>query len=179
MDDDRSGTLDAQEFAKALSSYRISTDPREHEAIFNMFDPDRNGLINYNEFLRGMMGEMNERRTALVMRAFAIIDRDGSGTLDKSDIKGSYNASKHPDVLARKRTEDDVLSEFLDTFEAQFAIRNQGQTRDGRVSQDEWLEYYQGISASIDNDDYFEVMMTNAWNLDGKKPVQKGWAGQN
>lgn len=82
MDDDQSGSLDGQEFAKALSSYRISTDPREHEAIFNMFDPDQNGLIDYNEFLRGMMGEMNSRRTELVQKAFKAIDKDGSGVLD-------------------------------------------------------------------------------------------------
>lgn len=70
------------------------------------------------------MGEMNDRRKALVSRAFKAIDRDGSGTLDQSDIKQSYNAKKHPDVLARKRTEDEILSEFLDTFEASFAVKN-------------------------------------------------------
>lgn len=30
MDDDGSGALDNNEFAKALSSYRISNDPKEH-----------------------------------------------------------------------------------------------------------------------------------------------------
>lgn len=43
MDDDRSGFLDNAEFAKALKSYRISSDPLEIEAIFNTFDPDHNG----------------------------------------------------------------------------------------------------------------------------------------
>lgn len=57
-------------------------------------------------------------------------------------------------------------------------MKNQGKTRDGKVSNEEWMEYYQNISASIDNDDYFEVMITNAWNLDNRKPVQKGWAGE-
>jgi hypothetical protein len=30
MDDDKSGVLDIKELAKALSSYRVSTDPKEH-----------------------------------------------------------------------------------------------------------------------------------------------------
>lgn len=37
--------------------------------------------------------------------------------------------------------------------------------RDKKVTWDEFLEYYNNISSSIDNDTYFELMMTNAWNL--------------
>jgi len=102
MDDDGSGALNIIEFAKALSSYRISTDQKEHEAIFKMFDPNGDGEIDYNEFLRGMMGEMNSRRRALVQKAFQVIDKDGSGILEISDIKQRYNAKKHPDVLSGK-----------------------------------------------------------------------------
>lgn len=178
MDDDNSGALDSQEFAKALSSYRISTDPAEHEAIFNVFDPDQNGEINYDEFLRSLMGEMNDKRKALVMKAFKIIDKDGSGLLEINDIKTVYNAKKHPDVLSGKQTEEDILLEFLDTFEAAFATKTGGKTRDGKVTKEEFTEYYSNISASIDLDDYFEVMMNNTWNLDGKKPVKKAWAGE-
>ena len=90
-----------------------------------------------------------------MQQAFNAIDKDRSGVLDIKDIKQSYNAKKHPDVLANKRTEEDVLIEFLDTFEAAFAHKNQGKTSDGRVSLVEFFEYYQSISASIDNDDYF------------------------
>jgi len=51
------------------------------------------------------------------MKAFKKIDRDNSGVLDIRDIKGTYNAKMHPDVKAGKKTEDEVLMEFLDTFE--------------------------------------------------------------
>lgn len=70
IDDDRSGTLDADEFAKALRTYRITSDPLEIKTIFETFDPDHNGTIDYEEFLRGIVGEMNQRRVALVRRAF-------------------------------------------------------------------------------------------------------------
>jgi len=46
------------------------------------------------------------------------------------------------------------------------------------VTKDEWIEYYNNVSASIDNDDYFDLMMNNAWNLDGKRVTKKGWGGQ-
>lgn len=38
------------------------------------------------------------------------------------------------------------------------------------------MEYYNNVSASIDDDKYFELMMNNAWNLDNKASVKKAWA---
>jgi len=52
------------------------------------------------------------------MKAFSIMDIDKSGILDINDIRQKYNAKMHPDVIAKKRTEDEILYDFLDTFEA-------------------------------------------------------------
>lgn len=52
------------------------------------------------------------------------MDKNGNGMLEISDIKGTYNAKKHPDVMMGKKTEDEVLYEFLDTFEAAYHIRH-------------------------------------------------------
>jgi Ca2+-binding EF-hand superfamily protein len=111
-----------------------------------------------------------------VIKAFKKIDKDGSGILDMSDIKGVYNAKMHPDVKAGKKTEDEIMLEFLDTFEVHHGLKNP-EDRDGRVSQQEFIEYYENISASIDNDEYFKLMITNAWNLDNKS-YAKGWGGE-
>jgi hypothetical protein len=43
---------------------------------------------------------------------------------------------------------------------------------------DEWIEYYNNVSMSIDDDKYFELMMNSAWNLDGSRVTKKGWAGE-
>ena len=58
-------------------------------------------------------------------------------------------------------------------------MRN-SQTPDHVVSKDEWVEYYNNVSASIDNDEYFNLMINNAWNLDGSMDVnkKKGWKGE-
>jgi calcyphosin len=82
-------------------------------------------------------------------------------------------------VKAGKKTEDEVLGEFLDTFEDHFCdMKGHEDSRDGVISMDEWLEYYNNVSMSIDDDEYFALMMNNAWNLDGKKVTKKGWAGE-
>lgn len=85
------------------------------------------------------------------MSAFKKIDKDGSGVLDLNDIKGVYNASLHPDVKSGKKSEDEILGEFLETFEMHHALNGAG-TRDRSVTPEEFIEYYNNVSASIDND---------------------------
>jgi hypothetical protein len=58
-----------------------------------------------------------------------------------------------------------------------------GQQRDRKLTPEEFVEYYNNVSSSIgenyaDNDQYFELMLKNAWNLEGKT-YQKGWAAEN
>merc|ERR1712216_1083636 len=38
---------------------------------------------------------------------------------------------------------------------------------DGVVTMAEFVEYYRDISAEIDDDEYFELMMRNAWHISG------------
>jgi len=122
---------------------------------------------------------MNSQRAAVAKKAFAIMDKDKSGKIDINDIRQSYNAKQHPDVKAGKKTEDEILTEFLDTFEDHFCdVKGQEDSRDGIINMNEWLEYYNNVSMSIDNDEYFALMMNNTWNLDGKRVTKKGWGGE-
>lgn len=47
---------------------------------------------------------------------------------------------------------------------------------------EEFIEYYANISASIDGDEYFALMMNNSWNLKGDAQTyakyDKGWANE-
>ena len=65
---------------------------------------------------------MNDRRQNLVYHAFQRFDRDGNGNVNIEDLKGTYNASMHPDVRSGKKSEEDVLYEFLDTFEQHYSL---------------------------------------------------------
>ena len=145
--------------------------------LFKCFDYDGNGEIDFNEFIRVIVGPLNKFRTQIVIKAFKLIDINEDGTLDINDIKGTYNAKMHPEVKSGKRSEDEVLKEFLETFE-QHHNTIHGTKADGKITPDEFLEYYAHVSANIDSDAYFELMMSNAWGLaSSSNPAQMAYAG--
>jgi Ca2+-binding EF-hand superfamily protein len=175
IDDNNSKSLDLSEFNKCCKDFRLEFPESDVKKLFKVFDRNNDGDIDYDEFLRAIRGPMVPNRVKLVKQAFNKIDKDGSGVLDMDDIRGVYNAKNHPDVKAGKKTEDEILGEFLDTFEQHHAISTGDfKMRDGRVSLEEFLEYYNNISMSIDDDKYFELMIKNAWNLDNNT-YKKGW----
>ena len=178
-DDNNSKSLDKEEFKKAMHDFRIGLNPQQVAQAFDIFDRDGSGEISYDEFLRSIRGQMNSARVAIAKKAYKIMDKDGSGQLDLNDIRGTYNAKQHPDVKSGKKTEDEILGEFLDTFEDHFCdMKGNADSRDGIITMPEWIEYYNNVSMSIDRDDYFTLMMTNAWKLDGKTETKKGWGGE-
>lgn len=126
--------------------------------------------------MRSVVGEMNPFRKQLVRKAFEKLDKNSNGLIELDDIKGVYNAKFHPEVKAGKKTEDEVLYEFLDTFELHHSIKNP-KDKDRQINMKEFVEYYNNVSASIDNDQYFELMMTNAWNLNNVS-YKKGWGAE-
>lgn len=178
-DDDNSKSLDLDEFGKAMHDFRIGLSAKQIIAAFGIFDRDGNGSITFDEFLRAIRGEMNDMRKALCKKAYTIMDTDKSGELDINDIRQTYNAKQHPDVKSGKKTEDEILGEFLDTFEDAFCnMKGHEDARDGKITMEEWYEYYNNVSMSIDTDEYFAAMMNSTWNLDGSKVTKKGWAGE-
>lgn len=44
---------------KGLKDYRIQMTPTEADRLYGLFDINSDGVISYDEFLRGVVGAMN------------------------------------------------------------------------------------------------------------------------
>jgi hypothetical protein len=69
----------------------------------------------------------------------------------------------------------------LETFETAHAMRNNN-APNYVVTKEEFEEYYNCISSSIDDDMYFMLMMNNAWKLteeSRKGDGTKGWSNKD
>ena len=72
----------------------------------------------------------------------------------------------HPKVKSGEKTEEQVFLEFLQNFG--------DKNKDGKITRlvssalhvQEWNDYYAAVSASIDNDDHFILLMKSAWKLE-------------
>ena len=108
---------------------------------------------------RRAIKELNNARKTVVQRAFKKLDRDGSGEITIDDVRGVYNARMHPEVIKGNMTEDEVLMQFLARFE------QHSEQKDGIVTWKEFLNYYKHVGADIPNDEYFILMVSQAWRL--------------
>ncbi|KAK6989631.1 calcyphosin-like protein isoform X1 [Biomphalaria glabrata] len=158
MDDDENRSLDKKEFAKGLHDYGlVEFSNAQIDELFKIFDKDGSGTIDFDEFLIRLRPAMSQNRRNLIYQAFRKLDKTGDGVVTIEDLKGVYSASKHPKYLSGEWTEDQVLRQFLDSFDSD--------DKDGKITQEEFENYYTGVSASIDNDAYFDLMMRTAWKL--------------
>ena len=162
FDKNKTQTLDQDEFKKVIKEYCPVFSPTEIETLFNSFDYDGVGTINYNEFLRIIRGPMNDKRKNAVLQLFDRLDTKGDGYIDIHDIKLMCNADGHPDANNGKKP-DQVYYEFIESINM-YAQNMKGGSNKDKISRDEWLEYYNNISASIDKDNYFLAMIQNCWN---------------
>ncbi len=166
MDDDGSKNISLYEFSKACKDFKVGINEENVPLIFDMFDTNHDGTLNIDEFLMAIRGQMNDFRRSVVEQAFNKLDINGNGFVEVDDIKNKYNARRHPDVVQGKKTEEQVLMDFIETFEIHHGIRTRD-PRDYRITLDEFLEYYDNVSASIDSDEYFALMINNSWNIKG------------
>jgi hypothetical protein len=67
------------------------------------------------------------------------------------------NVEKIAQLEAELNLKDELLNEWLSQWDTIKA--------DGKVSLAEFEEFYKDVSASIDDDEYFEFVITSAWKL--------------
>jgi Ca2+-binding EF-hand superfamily protein len=157
MDFNGNKKLDAGEFEQALAAFGLFPKKVEIQALMKFYDVDQDGNVSYEEFLSGLRDELSERRLIMVKKAFAMLDKDGSGQLTVGDIAGIYDVSMNAEFLEGKKGKDEILMEFLNNFDG--ARGN----NDGVVTWNEWIDYYGDLSMSTPSEEYFVRMMESTW----------------
>lgn len=158
LDDNRDKKLDLTELTEGLQECGLELSPEEITKIFNEIDRDGSGSIHFDEFLRAIRPPMSQARLDIIQQAFSKMDKTGDGIITIQDMKDVYDVTRHPKFINTEMTEDEIFEQFLNNFDAP-------NDPDGKVTKEEFLNYYAGVSSSIDTDEYFVEMMKSAWKL--------------
>lgn len=98
MDDNGNHQLDTDDFRWGLIDYGITITKEEASQVMTAFDRDKNGTIDFDEFIIAIRGEINDFRKSLIRRAYNKLDVNKDGLVKLDDIASIYDASMHPEV---------------------------------------------------------------------------------
>lgn len=171
-DEDKSNQLTYEQFDKFINDYRLNIEEEDKKKIFKLFNKNNSESIDYNELIKGLIGTMNLFRTRIVEKAFEKLDKEKKGKISFDTIINSYDPYKHPQVLNGQRNAEEVLGRFIDIFEYHFNLLNQDKT-DEDVTKEEFMEFYNYISACFFDDFEFENITTRVWGLSANENFGK------
>lgn len=157
MDDNLDRKLNREELEKGCTEFGLEMESSELDDVFQQLDRNDNGSIEFDEFLVSLRPPMSKSRLDLIDAAFHKMDKTGDGVITVDDLKGVYNVRMNPKFINGELTEDQLFHEFLNSFDSD--------NKDGKVTKEEFLNYYAGVSASVDTDAYFDLMMRKCWKL--------------
>ena len=182
MDENTSKKISFNDFDKLFKTFRYDLSETEINNLFNYYDKGRNGFIKYDEFIKDLCVNLNEFRKGILKQVFNKLDNGEKGFITVGTIRNEYNPRGNPLVRQGKRTEDEILAEFLDVLEYHFNLlieKNEEEidVNDIEVDFDDFCDFYKNISLCIEDDKYFEIMVLSEWGIqkEGKSLYQRTW----
>ena len=125
--------------------------------------------LDFYSFMRTYKKELNEYKLNIVEEAFSHIDEKGEEKVPLNVIKMKYNATKHPDVLNGRYSEDEKIMEFLDCFGLCYEIlKLDSEVKNDKINQyvdfEIFANFYEYVSFIYPKDKDFEYVVRTTWN---------------
>ncbi|KAM6153120.1 calcyphosin-2 isoform 2-T2 [Erethizon dorsatum] len=160
LDKEGHGLLNKADFKQALKVFHLEISEKDFESSWIILNSSGGGKdkVDYGEFRRAILGEMNEYRKSFVRKAFMKLDFSKTGIVPVIDIRKCYCAKKHPQVISGHSTEEEIKSSFLETLK-------DACSKSDEVSYGEFEDYYEGLSLGIVNDEDFVNILRTPWGI--------------
>ena len=172
------GLISFDNFSMIIQAYTMNFSPDEIKIIFDLFDKEKIGTINYNELIQTIVGQISSQRQLSIQKVYDRFNKDNNGKVSINEIKLLFNSRRHPDVINGKKTEGEIFGEFLDNVEnyREYLEHLKG-VYESNFSLEDFINFYSLVGMGIEDDNIFEFMMNNCWNLDNSNIVGKSNKG--
>jgi len=159
--DIKDGKISSYELHAGLKQVGLDFGKMDCERLLEMVDTNKNGFVCYTEFLVALRGKINQRRLSLIDQAFLQLGpsphpETKQQVVSIKTMANRYDASFHPDVINGKKSADQAKLDFVSMYD---------ENGDGYITVDEFRHYFKNMSACIDTDDQFELIIMNAWHM--------------
>ena len=177
FDENGNGTLELDEFEKAVMDYKIGAQRADLQHLFQAFDLNGDGHINFDELMTVTVGELPPHRAAMVELAWRRINPTQAGKVPYKVVTKAFQGSRHPAVKVMERTQDDVTLEFQQTFSTHHKVWHEFHDVQ-TIDKEEFFNYFRVLSATTQIDGEFQAYMTDVWNVDVKLITTGATAGK-
>ena len=159
------------DFILVLKIQHLNIDINSCKKIFNMFSilQGEKSFLDFYSFMRTYKKELNEYKLNIVEEVFSKIDIKGENKINLNELKMKYDASRHPDVLNGKFSEEEKIMEFLDCFELCYNILKldsemKSEENKDYVDFEMFANFYEYVSFIYPKDKDFEYVIRSTWN---------------
>ena len=107
---------------------------------------------------------MGGKRKDLALSIFGALLKGQTGSeVPKTNVIKAFYPTKHPEVLSGRTKDQLVLQRLVDTFNLILDAKK------STISREDWLEYFRYFSASVEKDEYYQMILNNVWNVERTK----------
>jgi hypothetical protein len=157
--------IEMHDFIQAMRNINALSE-NEAEEIFCHF-AENGGCVNTQKFIKKLMGKMNYDRKILIVGVYAILRDKAQGVLTIRDIEEFFTARNHPDFRSGAKPEFFIKAEFFGILKCHHQIVRKN-IMDDDISEQQFLQFYSYIAATIIDDKEFYRMIKYSFNLTDK-----------
>ncbi|KAL3877534.1 hypothetical protein ACJMK2_035231 [Sinanodonta woodiana] len=163
MDIDYSKRITFDELKEGIKKFGLTLPDNYIHLLFVAFDINKSGGIDFCEFMHKLRPPLSKCRKDVINEAFDRLDVNNDGSISIEDLKVVYasNIKQHPKILSGEWTEEKALKQFLNTIDSP-------ECPDGKVTREEFMNYYSGVSSMVEDDAYFDLTMRSCFALPPK-----------
>ena len=169
-EDATSHKLSLEDLSVTIQELHIDMSSNEIHQLFNYLDSEKSGRIYTSNLIKIIKGTLDNKRKKIINDIFGNIDTEKKDEIFVNRLKNLYNAKNHPDVLDGIKTEEEIYNQFCYTIDVYIRIN---QILNNIITKDQFVDYYSGISPSIQDDDIFKKTLEKVWASDKNKYKNK------
>ena len=162
----QNGLITLEQLNNIFRAYNFNIYYYDIKLLFDLFDKNKVGIIQYDNLIKGIVGTMNERRKNIIIKVYDSLNKDLYGYITIKEIKNKYNCYKHPEVIKGNKTHEEVYGDFLECIEIyREYICNINKKYNDFFSYNEFLEFFDELSMYINDDNYFEYLIYGCFEI--------------